>query len=31
MREMVQYHSTRAQDAGLAWLRGKLSEFALRS
>jgi LysR family transcriptional regulator, nod-box dependent transcriptional activator len=28
MREMLQYHSARAQDAGLAWLRGKLSDLA---
>jgi DNA-binding transcriptional LysR family regulator len=31
MREMMQYHSTRAQDAGLAWLRARLHELAQRS
>lgn len=31
MREMVQYHSTRAHDEGLAWLRRKLTDLARRS
>ncbi|MBB5732843.1 DNA-binding transcriptional LysR family regulator [Altererythrobacter atlanticus] len=28
MREMMQYHSTRENDSGLAWLRRRLKEFA---
>ena len=28
MREMVQYHSSRAQEAGVAWLRGQLQSLA---
>ncbi|MXO60986.1 LysR family transcriptional regulator [Altererythrobacter salegens] len=28
MREMVQYHATRSQDAGLTWMRGKLGDLA---
>ena len=28
MREMMQFHATRAQDAGLLWLRGKLRALA---
>ncbi len=30
MREMVQYHSARAHDAGIIWLRGVLHEMAGR-
>ena len=29
MREMMQFHATRAQDAGLRWLRERLSALAL--
>jgi LysR family transcriptional regulator, nod-box dependent transcriptional activator len=29
MREMMQFHATRAQDAGLRWLRGRLGALAL--
>ncbi len=28
MREMMQYHATRAQDAGLSWLRERLAALA---
>ncbi|HEY6814185.1 MAG TPA: LysR family transcriptional regulator [Croceibacterium sp.] len=28
MREMMQFHATRAQDAGLLWLRGRLRTLA---
>ncbi|MGV3555773.1 MAG: LysR family transcriptional regulator [Croceibacterium sp.] len=31
MREMMQYHATRAEDAGLSWLRGRLRDLANRS
>ena len=28
MREMIQFHAARAQDAGLLWLRGRLRALA---
>lgn len=28
MREMMQFHATKAQDAGLTWLRGKIAALA---
>lgn len=31
MREMIQYHATRAQDAGLLWLRRRLHALAQRT
>ena len=31
MREMMQYHSTREQDAGLTWLRAKIKQLAALS
>lgn len=31
MREMMQHHVTRSHDAGLTWLRNKLSKFAALS
>ena len=31
MREMVQYHATRTEDAGLSWLRARLHDFARRA
>ena len=31
MHEMMQYHSTRAKDAGLLWLRERLKSFAAKA
>lgn len=31
MREMMQYHSTREQDAGLTWLRARIKQLAALS
>jgi hypothetical protein len=31
LREMIQLHEARVQDAGLTWLRGELMEIARNS
>lgn len=31
MREMLQYHTTRAKDPGLSWLRGQIRQLATHS